>query len=155
LRRTTRRPRDDVYALQTTENGLWERLERLSVRYQTERADLETDDLTVLVIRALCAWTARAILEAIRHTGDAPSSFVVTTDEVVTFAQGLAERNDGDPNSITHRHVGRVLGRMRLAKAPRSGGQGSRRWKLTLRDLERWTQAHGLPLPAILAPEPR
>ena len=66
---------------------------------------------------------------------------------------GLWERLDGDPNSITHRHIGRVLGRMRLAKAPRPGGQGSRRWKVTLRDLERWTMAYGLPLPAILAPE--
>jgi hypothetical protein len=123
------------------------------VRYQTERSDLEADDLTVLVIRALCVWTARAIIEAIRHSGDAPSSFVVTTDEVVTFAQALTERDDGDPASITHWHIGRVLGRMRLAKAPRPGGQGSRRWKVTLCELKRWTMAYGLPLPAILAPE--
>jgi hypothetical protein len=153
LRRTTRRPREDRYSVEITENGLWEHLEGLSAQYQTERSDLEAGDLTVLVIRALCVWTARAIIEAIRHSGEAPSSFVVTTDEVVAFAQALTKKDEGDPASITHWHIGRVLGRMRLAKAPRPGGQGRRRWKVTLRELERWTMAYDLPLPAILAPE--
>jgi len=153
LRRTTRRPREDGYSVEITENGLWERLEGLSVRYQTERSDLEADDLTVLVIRTLCVWTTHKITQAIRR-GDNPSSFVVTTDEVVTFAKAIAERDEGDPTTITHRQIGRALGRMRLAKAPRPGGQGSRRWKVTCGDLARWTAAYGLPLPRILEPPP-
>jgi len=153
LRRITQRLRDDGYTLDTTENGLWERLEGLSVRYQTERSDLETADLTVLVIRTLCIWTTHKITQAIRR-GDNPSSFVVTTDEVVKFAKAIAERDEGDPTSITHRQIGRALGRMRLAPIPRPGGQGSRRWKFTLDDLARWNAAYGLPLPRILEPPP-
>ncbi|MCK4316518.1 MAG: hypothetical protein KAX24_12180, partial [Anaerolineae bacterium] len=59
-----------------------------------------------------------------------------------------AKREDGDPGRITDRRVGRVLGRMRLQKAPRPGGKGSRRWRVTLGDLQRWTAAYGLILPA-------
>jgi len=124
------------------------------VRYQTERSGLEAGDLTVLVLRALCVWTTRAIEDAIRRTGDAPSSFVVTTDEVVKFAKAIAERDEGDPTTINHRIIGRALGRMRLAKVPRPGGQGSRRWKVSCGDLARWTAAYGLPLPRILEPPP-
>jgi hypothetical protein len=153
LRRITRRRRDDGYTLDTTDNGLWERLEGLSVRYQTERSGLETDDLTVLVIRTLCIWTTHKITQAIRR-GDNPSTFVVTTDEVVKFARAIAERDEGDPTTITHRQIGRALGRMRLAPIPRPGGQGSRRWKFTLDDLARWNTAYGLPLPRILEPPP-
>ena len=40
---------------------------------------------------------------------------------------------------------------MRLEKMPRPGGKGSRRWRVTLGDLERWTAVYGLPLPASLA----
>ena len=154
LRRITRRLREDGYTLDTTENGLWERLEGLSVRYQTERSGLEAGDLTVLVLRALCVWTTRAIEDAIRRTGDAPYTFVVTTDEVVTFAKTITQKDEGDPATINHRTVGHVLGHMRLPRVPRSGGQGSRRWKISCTDLARWTAAYGLPLPRILEPPP-
>ena len=40
---------------------------------------------------------------------------------------------------------------MRLEKVPRPGGKGGRRWRVTLGDLQRWTAAYGLPLPAPLA----
>ena len=42
-------------------NGLFERLEALSVAYQAERADLEMGDLTALVIRALCRYAVSVV----------------------------------------------------------------------------------------------
>ena len=35
-------------------SGLYDRLSRLSVHYQSERQKVSTDDVVVLVIRALC-----------------------------------------------------------------------------------------------------
>ena len=73
---------------------------------------------------------------------------MITTEQIVLIARAVAKREDGDPGRITDRRVGRVLGRMRLQKAPRPGGKGSRRWRVTLGDLQRWTAAYGLILPA-------
>ena len=136
---------------ETNEMGLWERIETLSVRYQRERPDLESDDLTVLVIRALCYCAVGAIRAISANMGETPSHLVFTTEEIVVFAKAIARINDGNENYLTNRRVGRVLGRMRLRKAPRPGGKGGRRWWVTLGDLQRWTAAYGLPLPAILA----
>ena len=73
---------------------------------------------------------------------------MITTAQIVQVAKAVAKREDGDSDRITDRRVGRVLGRMRLQKTPRPGGKGSRRWRVTLGDLQRWTAAYGLILPA-------
>jgi len=75
---------------------------------------------------------------------------VITTEQTVLIARAVAKRDDGDLNRITNRRVGRILGRMRLQKVPRPGGKGSRRWRVTLGDLERWTAAYGMLLPPLL-----
>jgi len=123
-------------------------METLSIRYQCERSDLETDDLTALVIHALCGCAINAISAINTET---PSHFVFTVQDILLFAQAVAKMKDGDPDHITHRRVGRVLGRMRLPRAPRSGGRGSRCWRVTLGDLARWTAAYGISFPAPLA----
>ncbi len=76
---------------------------------------------------------------------------MITTEQIVLIARAVAKREDGDPDRITDRRVGRVLGRMRLQKPPRPGGKGSRRWRVTPGDLQRWTAAYGLILPPIPA----
>ena len=76
---------------------------------------------------------------------------MITTEQIVLIARAVAKREDGDPDRITDRRVGRTLGRMRLQKTPRPGGKGSRRWRVTLGDLQRWTAAYGLILPAPVA----
>jgi hypothetical protein len=153
LQRTTTYVRDDGQE-ETRQTGLWERLEALSVHYQRERSDLESGNLTVLVIRALwyCAISAIRAISAIDK--ETPSEFIFTTDQVVLFAMAITKQDDGDPHTITNRIVSRLLGQMRLQKAPRPGGKGSRRWRVTLADLQRWTAAYGLPLPPSLAPPP-
>jgi len=140
---------------------LWERMEALSVHYQSERPDLESGDLATLVVRTLCYCAAtRAIADKLHPSAvgaisainiETLPAFVVTTEEVVLVARAVTKRNDGDPDIVTSRRVGRVLGRMRLEKVPRPGGKGSRRWRVTLGDLERWTAAYGLTLPTPLA----
>ena len=59
--------------------------------------------------------------------------------------------NEDDPARITNQRVGRILGRMRLTKVPRPGGRGSRRWRVTPDDLQRWIDVYGLPLSLPLA----
>jgi hypothetical protein len=126
--------------------GLWDRMEVLSVHYQQERGDLESGNLTALVIRALCGCAISAT------NGETPTCFNFTTAEIVLLARAIAQVSDRDPDPITNQRVGRVLGRMRFQKAPRPGGRGSRRWRVTLADLQRWTAAYALPLPASLSP---
>jgi len=41
--------------------GLWDRMEELSWNYQKGKSDLETTDMTALVIQALCQCATRAI----------------------------------------------------------------------------------------------
>ena len=135
------------------QTGLWERMETLSVAYQRERSGLETDDLSTLVIRAMCYCAVSAIRAVSANSGEAPSEFVFTTAQITAFVQTITQRNEGDPNYVTSRRVGRVLGQMRLEKAPRPGGKGGRRWRITRADLARWTAAYGLPLPGPLAPD--
>ena len=137
--------RGDQEQEQTRETSLWQRLETLSVHYQRERLHLESGDLTALVVRTLCYCAIDAISANSRET---PSDFIITTAQVVQVARAVAKREDGDPDRITDRRVGRTLGRMRLQKTPRPGGKGSRRWRVTPGDLQRWTAAYGLILPA-------
>jgi len=148
LRRTADRARDGD---QGKETGLWERMEALSVDYQRERSGLESGDLSTLVIRALCCCAMGAIGAISANNGETPSHFTFTTEQIVTVARVATKRDDGDPDEITNRRIGRVLGRMRLEKMPRPGGKGSRRWRVALGDLERWTAAYGMSLPAPLA----
>ncbi len=125
-------------------------METLSLRYQQERPGLESGGLSVLVIRALC-YCAIAAISAI--SGETPSDFVFTTDQIVRLTRVVTRRDDGDLAHVTNRRVGRVLGRLRLwpkgylEKVPRPGGKGSRRWRVTLGNLERWTAAYGMSLP--------
>jgi hypothetical protein len=98
---------------------------------------------------ALRSFSLRQAASAINI--ETPSHFVFTIQEILVFAQAIAEMKDGDPDHVTHRRVGRALGRLRLEKVPRPGGKGSRRWRVTLGDLERWTAAYGMSLPIPLA----
>lgn len=150
LKRSAKQRRDPDQE-EIRETGLWERMEALSVQYQEERLDLESGDLTTLVIRTLCYCAISAINAISAISEETPSDLVLTTAQVMLVARAVAKRDDGDLERITNRRIGRVLGRMRLEKVPRPGGKGSRRWRVTLGDLERWTAAYGLTLPAPLA----
>jgi hypothetical protein len=152
--------------MESRETGLWDRMEDLSVRYQAERPDSGSSDFTFFVFQALyisivvdfCD-TVGVKVKAMMHDElppevEVPHSFEVTTQRVVDQARGFAHTIDVDPCRVTNRRVGCVLGRLRIQKAPRPGGRGSRRWLVTRDDLYRWATAYGLPLPPALSPQP-
>jgi hypothetical protein len=129
--------------------GLWQRMESLSMDYQKERPDFEVSDLTVLVIRALIQLAVRdisdisAVSDVNRESLSLHFETSMVTDTAVKIAQN--EELDIDPESITSRRVGRVLGKMRLKKE-REAGKGTRRWALTLKDLRRWALSYAIPM---------
>ncbi len=71
------------------------------------------------------------------------AGFVVTTSEVQQSILLAGEEEIGSERISVHK-VGRILARMRLRQEPRPGGKGSRRWRVTYQDLERWTGAYSI-----------
>ena len=130
--------------------GLFDRMERLSWVYQRERSQLQTTDLTTLVIRGLCRCAISAI-SAIKNGLHDEKFWVLTVAEITTSLKRIAEEDDLNRDAITNRKVGGVLSQMRFEKEPRPGGRGSRLWKVTLHELQHWTRAYSLPLPPELA----
>jgi hypothetical protein len=135
--------------------GLWQRMEKLSRSYQNERPDIESGDLTVLIIRALLCLCDRDISDN-RDVSDINMegwSKTYKTSQItdVTVEIAKATEADIDTDSITSRRVGRFLGKMRLEK-DREAGKGTRQWSITGKDLLRWTSTYGIPLPNSLKP---
>ena len=150
--------------------GLWDRLHALSKRYQREKQDLEADNITALVVQALyCYYRTKSAISAVSAisainmnsidaTQNTPldsesqedsGSFVCTTEDITAYVLALVQLQNHDVENITERRVERTLGKMRFQKAPRPGGKGSRRWRVTLDELQRLTRAYSLDLPPI------
>lgn len=129
-------------------DGLWKKMDDLSVAYQTERADLEKGDMASLTLKALCQCAISSISAITVET----PFFDVTVSEVKDAAKDVVGEDDPDAvvDWITSRKIGRVLSQMRLEQRPRPGGKGSRIYRVTLGDLERWLGAYGLPMPDTL-----
>jgi hypothetical protein len=120
--------------------GLWDRMESLSMDYQAERPELESSDITALVIKALCRYADNAV-DAVNiesHT------FSIKTAEVVSQVKTLIEETDADVdlNYVDSRRIGRVLSKMRLTQDRTSKCKG---WKIHGSELMRWTTAYGIP----------
>lgn len=132
---------------------LFERMEALSHAYQQERPDLEPPDLMALAIQALCHYAMKSIsaMSVEVSAPDEPISF--TTADLTAIVQDLAKDQETgiEPESISTRRVGRVLGKMRLKAKPRPGGKGLRQWQLTNAELQRWLVSYGMPVPKELS----
>ncbi len=129
-------------------SGLWRRLEEMSWRYQQEEtSDLQSSDLTLLALQAMCKLAAdKSDIKDI--SDDAISTWTFSTSQISEAAQTVAENTDADVDkeSITSRKVGRLLGKLRLRKT-REAGKGTRQWQITLSELERWARVYGIHLP--------
>lgn len=121
--------------------GLWDRMAKLSVAYQTERPNLTVGDLTALVIQSLTACVESALA-----TNPSERSFTFPTKVLTEAAIKLVEDGelDFDVEKISSRRIGRVLGKMRF-KNDRTGK--SRQWAVSLTDLMRWCNSYGIPVP--------
>ncbi|MCA9994488.1 MAG: DUF3854 domain-containing protein [Anaerolineales bacterium] len=133
---------------------LWPRLEQLSWTYQNERPELETQDLTSLVIRALCRAVRGKLppgvsgvsgISGVKSLSNTPFIFLTAhiTDQVRAVIN--EEESDFDSDWATSRRIGRVLGKMRLEQR-KEAGTGKRGWSVTWDDLERWTATYGIDL---------
>lgn len=123
--------------------GLWQRMNSLSERYQAERQTLESSDQTTLVIRAL--WKCFEDSCAIVPSTSADMSTFVTTKEVTETAKAIAIEleADVDPEKLTSRTIGRILSKLRLTKVRPDGSKG-RGWKISGSDLQKRMAAFGL-----------
>ena len=148
--------------------SLYDRLESLSWRYQTERPDLESTDLTVLAIRALIVLFERDTpaaddikLSNVTNTtnvmnitniyrGDTPLQrgfFPFTASTVKAEVEQIAT-DEGISLWCSPQGIGKVLAGMRLGRAKDAATKKrSRYWLPTLEDIERLAQAYGLPIP--------
>jgi hypothetical protein len=131
-------------------DGLWQRLEALSVHYQAERPRLEHTDLNLLVFEALCHCASSASSAGSKDTRE----WLLPVDRIAEATAQAARDQEADlrPEQITVERVGRVLAKMRLTRVPRPRGRGSRLWKLTFADLDHWAAAYGYALPGGLFP---
>lgn len=126
--------------------GLWKRMEALSQGYQSERPELESSDLSILIIKALwsCVTGSVSSISSISsiNLGD-QKSVTLATKNITKAVRKIAEDTEADIDveRITSRRVGRTLGKMRLKSDPNTKVRG---WIVTADDLQRLGVAYGL-----------
>ena len=133
--------------------GLWERMDKLSVSYQTERPDLEISDLTALLIRTLCKLAHDKIDPAldvsdvndISDINIESKDWCFLTSSITTNAVQIVEDAELDINTdhVTSRRIGRALGKMRLQR-DRQKGTGRRMWHVSWDELRQWTTTYAI-----------
>ncbi len=122
--------------------GLYKQIEAIAMNYQSERQNLRSDDLTTLIIIALCEIAAEEMSQG--HSEEWSLATQDITDRVIQIAETTESTISRE--RITSIRVGKVLGKMRFKYDPRSGGQGGRKRIVTYRDLQRWTTTYGVDL---------
>ena len=127
--------------------GLWERIENLSVAYQGERAEIESGDMTALVIRSLCRCIGADVSDVsdiadVRNKG---LDWTFTTKFITETAKTIAEELELDinPEHITSRRLGKTLRKLRFRTA-KKGRTSERAWRVTASEIERWLLSLGL-----------
>jgi hypothetical protein len=130
--------------------GIYQRMEDLSISYQNQRSILDIPDLTLATLQGLvvCAISAIKADNAIKKKGYCE----IRTADLVEVIKNIAneEELDLDPEKIQSRQVGRVLGRLRFEQIARSGGTGPRKWKIDIRYLVQQAQSYNIPLPEVM-----
>jgi hypothetical protein len=109
-----------------------ELVEKLSVKYQTERAELEADDPNRLLVKCL-----RVLVAEQTKVPNAPVVF--ETEELAKRINKVAAAN-GDVGTNPKR-VGWQLRKLRIKKASHTG---KKRWQTTLADVEALAKAYGV-----------
>jgi hypothetical protein len=132
--------------------GLWDRMNQLSLDYQKERPELETDDFTALVIRGLKRTVENQLGYDISDACDVsdtnkvtPCTFFFKTKEITETTKTVAAEMEADikQEDITSNKIGRTLGAMRFKKG-RESGSGRRGWTIDLNDLNRWLKTYNI-----------
>ena len=137
-------------ALWLSERGvedLWKRIHKVSLGYQGERQDMESTDLTRLVILALEICLRDAECEVLRFCEVSPEggSCFLKTQDITEAVKELVERDEIgiDLDKVSSRRIGWILKRLRLRKH-REPGTGKYGWLLRRPELEKYFNAFGL-----------
>ena len=115
--------------------GLFERLERLSVTYQSERSDLEASDptrLAIMALRGMCDVCPRDVLEF--KTAELAERINSLADELELADEGQKFTNP--------RRVGKLLKRLRFRK---SDSRLKRGWAIGRAEVASLAATYGLP----------
>jgi hypothetical protein len=123
-------------------SGMFERIEKVSYRYQRERQQLESDSITALLVRALYRCIGRDISDTY-DTSTGESSWFLPTATIFEALMEIAEQTEAniDVDSITTIHVGILLGSMRFESKRTSNARG---WVITWDLLQHWASSFNL-----------
>ena len=116
--------------------GLFDRMQTLSLAYQEERSELEAYDQTRLTIQALSEMFP-----------EDKALYEFSTKDLTDKLNELAvekEIAEDDVKFTNSKRVGRLLERLRFEKAQRSARQ--KRWKITKDELEALARSYGMGL---------
>ena len=124
---------------QRGEQGLFDRMEELSVAYQRERADLETFNPGLHI---LCA-----LVELGSQTSGDP--LIVTTSQIKNMvkqmtSEGDADETEDDGVALSPHRIGTLLRQWRVEKRSRPGGKGPRQWSVARATLDRLAKSYGV-----------
>lgn len=121
-------------------DGLFNRIQGISLRYQHERRELEKGDMTSLVLRAILECIVPQFGEEIDVQQLRASGKIqrLKTDVITETAKRLVvvEELDFDLEQITVRSVGRMLGKLRFGSTKIGTNSKSRGWEISVHDLE-------------------
>ena len=120
------------------QTGLFDRMNGLSVEYQRERADLEANDPTRVLILALHEMVAAAGTESLTfapgHLADHMQR-VALSEDLVELGQTF----------MSPPAAGKLLSSLRFQKAQRTSRK--KRWTAKMSDLHRLAESYGVDLP--------
>jgi hypothetical protein len=115
--------------------GLFDRMHRLSIAYQTERCELEAHDLTRLLILALQELATRSQNSLLEFE----TSTVTTVINRLALAAEIATEEKSFTNPI---RVGLLLKRLRFQKAPRTADR--KRWQVSKDEVASLARSYGM-----------
>ena len=132
--------------------GLWKRIDDLSVAYQGERQEMESTDMTALVVRAICRCLVPgcevfSFCEVCEVFLDTNKVFIKTKEITDTAKEIAVEMELGIKEEfISDRRIGWILKKLRFEKG-REGGTGRYGWKISQVEMQKLVFAFGLYTP--------
>ncbi len=129
---------------------LYERLESLSVKYQSERLKINSADLVVVVIRALCHCLNCDVVTLcdpcdVTHESISDTKTLILTDRISTVAKDIADEDEIDleSNKLESRQIGSLMRKLRFEHGS-EGGTHKKGWRVSKRELCKLALAYGL-----------
>lgn len=131
-------------------SNLYDRLSRLSVHYQSERQKVSTDDVVVLVIRALCICLDCDVVTlcdlcdvSVDSTSDAKTQ--ILTADIADAARKLIESEelDIDAEKLNSRRIGALMRKLRFEHKDQAGTH-KKGWLVGKRELANMVLSYGL-----------